>query len=58
MGGDFTIADYLLWNELPVALGNLVGGLVFVGLMIYATHVKTGAKRDLGVTASYDKKAA
>lgn len=47
MGGDFTIADYLLWNELPVALGNLVGGLFFVGLMIYYTHVKTGKKRDL-----------
>ncbi|WP_072679739.1 formate/nitrite transporter family protein [Arcobacter sp. LA11] len=56
MGGDFTIADYLLWNELPVALGNLVGGLVFVGLMIYYTHVKTDKRRDLGVSS--DKYAA
>lgn len=47
MGGNFTIADYLLWNELPVALGNLVGGLLFVGLVLYTTHVKTGAKRTL-----------
>jgi len=47
LGGEFTISDYLLWNELPVALGNLVGGLFFVGLMIYYTHVKTGAKRKL-----------
>jgi formate/nitrite transporter len=47
MGGDFTIADYLLWNELPVALGNLVGGLLFVGLVLYTTHIKTGAKRSL-----------
>ncbi|PLY08214.1 MAG: formate transporter [Arcobacter sp.] len=47
MGGNFTIADYLLWNELPVALGNLVGGLAFTGLTLYATHVKTGAKRTL-----------
>jgi len=51
MGGDFTVADYLLWNELPVALGNLVGGLVFVGLMIYYTHVKTSAKRVLNTSA-------
>lgn len=59
MGGDFTIADYLLWNELPVALGNLVGGLVFVGLMIYYTHVKTGEKRVLKTTATpASKKAA
>jgi formate/nitrite transporter FocA (FNT family) len=48
MGGNFTISDYLLWNELPVALGNLVGGLAFVGLTIYATHVKTSPKRKLG----------
>jgi formate/nitrite transporter len=47
MGGNFTIADYILWNELPVALGNLVGGLAFTGLTLYATHVKTGAKRTL-----------
>jgi formate transporter len=47
MGGDFTISDYLLWNELPVALGNLVGGLLFVGLPIYYTHAKTSAKRVL-----------
>lgn len=47
MGGDFTISDYLLWNELPVALGNLIGGLAFTGLTLYATHIKTGAKRTL-----------
>lgn len=47
MGGDFTIADYLLWNELPVALGNLFGGLIFVGLPLYYTHVKTSKKREL-----------
>ena len=47
MGGNFTIADYLLWNELPVVLGNLAGGLVFVGLPIYYTHAKTSATRKL-----------
>lgn len=56
MGGNFTISDYLLWNELPVALGNLVGGLFFVGLMIYATHVKTSPKRKLNI--SREDKAA
>jgi formate/nitrite transporter FocA (FNT family) len=38
LGADFTLADYLLWNELPTILGNLVGGLTFVGLPLYATH--------------------
>lgn len=47
MGGDFTIADYIIWNELPVVLGNLVGGLAFTGLTLYTTHIRTGAKRKL-----------
>ena len=47
MGGDFTILDYLLWNEVPVALGNIVGGLAFTGLTLYFTHVKTSPTRKL-----------
>lgn len=38
LGADFTILDYLLWNEIPTVLGNLVGGLVFVGLPLYFAH--------------------
>ena len=45
LGGDFTIGDYLLWNEIPTVIGNLVGGLLFVGLVIYATHAKTAPSR-------------
>ncbi|RDE18271.1 formate/nitrite transporter family protein [Motiliproteus coralliicola] len=40
MGGDFTIMEYIIWNELPTALGNLVGGFLLVGLPLYLTHVK------------------
>jgi len=45
LGGEFTIADYLIWNEIPTVLGNLVGGLAFTGLTLYATHIKTGSAR-------------
>jgi formate/nitrite transporter len=45
LGGGFTLSDYLLWNEIPTLLGNLVGGLAFVGLMIYATHGRTAPTR-------------
>lgn len=45
LGADFTLVDYLVWNEIPTVLGNLVGGLVFVGLAIYTTHVRTQPKR-------------
>lgn len=47
MGGDFSVADYLIWNEIPTALGNLVGGLAFTGLTLYSTHVRTAAKRSV-----------
>lgn len=48
LGGDFTVTDYLVWNEIPTVLGNLVGGLAFVGLVIYATHAKTRPPRKVG----------
>jgi formate/nitrite transporter len=47
MGGDFTVMDYIIWNEIPTVTGNLVGGLAFTGLTLYVTHIKTGAKRNL-----------
>jgi formate/nitrite transporter len=45
MGGNFTLADYIIWNELPTVLGNLMGGFVLVGLPLYYTHIKTSADR-------------
>ena len=47
MGGKFSIADYLIWNEIPTVLGNLIGGLTFTGLTLYTTHVRTAPKRVL-----------
>ena len=47
MGGGFTISDYLLWNELPTVLGNLVGGFLLVGLPLYYTHVRTSPNRNV-----------
>jgi formate transporter len=49
LGAHFTILDYLIWNEIPTVLGNLVGGLAFTGLTLYATHVRTAPKHTGGV---------
>jgi formate/nitrite transporter len=38
LGAKVTVADWWLWNQIPVTLGNLVGGFVFTGLAIYATY--------------------
>ncbi len=38
LGADITVADWWLWNQIPVLLGNLFGGLLFTGLALYVTH--------------------
>lgn len=45
LGGNFSVSDYLIWNEIPTVIGNLVGGLAFVGLTLYATHARTAPRR-------------
>ena len=47
MGGNFTILDYFVWNEIPTVLGNLAGGLLLVGLPLYWTHVRTNPERKI-----------
>ena len=45
MGGHFSVMDYLIWNEIPTLVGNIVGGIAFTGLMLYSTHARPGATR-------------
>jgi len=57
LGAHVTLADWLLWNQLPVTVGNLVGGFLFTGLALYLTHRKTASKMILEVPKT-DKSAA
>jgi formate/nitrite transporter len=52
LGGDFTVLDYLVWNEIPTVLGNLVGGLLCVGLPFYATYGRPGSRRSARAQAA------
>lgn len=45
LGGDFTVVQYQVWDEIPTVLGNLVGGLVFVGLTLYSAHTGPAGTR-------------
>ncbi len=38
MGAKVSVAQWWLWNQIPVTLGNLVGGFTFTGLAIYMTY--------------------
>ena len=35
LGAEITIADWWLWNGLPVIAGNIVGGMIFTGMLLY-----------------------
>jgi len=37
-GAPVSIGNWLLWNQLPVTLGNIISGALFTGLAFYATY--------------------
>lgn len=38
MGAKVSVYEWWVWNQIPVTLGNIVGGFVFTGLALYATY--------------------
>ncbi|HEV2228856.1 MAG TPA: formate/nitrite transporter family protein [Steroidobacteraceae bacterium] len=38
LGARVSVADWWLWNQLPVTLGNFVGGFGFTGLALYLAY--------------------
>jgi formate/nitrite transporter len=44
MGAKISVADWWIWNQIPVTLGNIVGGLVFTGLGLYVTYGREPAQ--------------
>jgi formate transporter len=50
MGAKVSLGDWWVWNQIPVTLGNLVGGALFTGLALYVTFARK--KGDQPVPAS------
>jgi formate/nitrite transporter len=40
MGAHVSVFDWLYWNQIPVTLGNIVGGLLFVSIPLYLAYGK------------------
>ncbi len=40
LGAHVSFHDWWLWNQIPVTLGNVIGGLIFTGLALHLTHRK------------------
>jgi len=43
LGANVSVSQWWLWNEIPVTLGNIVGGAICTGMALYYTHRKTQA---------------
>jgi len=43
LGANVTVTDWWLWNEIPVILGNIIGGMLFTGMALYVTARKKPA---------------
>ena len=37
-GAPVSIRSWMIWNQLPVTLGNIISGALFTGLALYATY--------------------
>ncbi len=38
LGAPVSTGQWWIWNQLPVTLGNVIGGVVFTGAALYLTH--------------------
>jgi formate transporter len=54
MGAKVSLGDWWIWNQIPVTLGNLVGGLLFTGLALYVTYGRTDAAAPVALPANAD----
>ena len=41
MGADISLSDWWLWNQVPVTIGNIIGGGVLMGLALWFTHARS-----------------
>jgi formate transporter len=44
MGADITLGDWWIWNQIPVTIGNFIGGFVFTALALHLVNKKKVTK--------------
>ncbi|HTJ89528.1 MAG TPA: formate/nitrite transporter family protein [Acidocella sp.] len=37
LGAPITVGQWMIWNEIPVTIGNIIGGMIFTALALYVT---------------------
>ena len=38
LGSGVNFGQVIIWNWIPVTIGNIIGGMVFIGMLFYSTH--------------------
>ena len=38
LGSGVNMGQVFIWNFIPVTIGNIIGGMVFIGMLFYSTH--------------------
>jgi formate/nitrite transporter len=38
LGAPISISQWLIWNQVPVTIGNIIGGMILTGLALYVTY--------------------
>ena len=51
LGARITVYDWWYWNEIPVLIGNVVGGLA-ICVALYATYKRDVPARDVSQSAA------
>jgi formate/nitrite transporter FocA (FNT family) len=49
LGANISIAQWWIWNEIPVTLGNILGAVIFTAAGLYIAFGKTAAAEPVGV---------
>ena len=52
LGAPISLAQFLLWNLLPVTLGNIIAGAFLTGAALYATYPTAPNRIDLSTPAT------
>jgi formate/nitrite transporter len=51
LGAKVSFSQWWLWNQIPVTIGNLVGGYLFAGAALYLTHAPRASTATAATTA-------
>ena len=55
LGAKVTIYDWLVWNEIPVTIGNAVGAVVFTAAALFLTFHRTASPQDMTAQATVSR---